>query len=196
MKKIICCLLAVLLLASCCACGKNADAGTGSPEETPAVTSAATPSPAPQNDPDTGTNTAAQTPEPSAEPAETVPEDTQPVAEPDLSAFVGTWFEAIAGRGMMTVTLVDGSPYFEVHWAESAFAYCEYTFLGIPDGTGKLRYENGIKTRVEYTEDAEDGEANRTTVDDTAGTVELSESGSIIWTEDAQPDNPHEFVKD
>ena len=193
MKKFICCLLAVILLVSFCACGKTVNTDTNGTEATPSVTPDASPSPVPTAAPDTGTGTDEQSS--TSEPDKSAPEDTQPVTDMDLAAFVGDWHEAIAGRGMMTVTLEDGNPRFEVRWANSAFEYNVFRFVGIPDGTGVLRYEGGYTEKTEYIMDSE--EESKTTVDDAAsGTVRLTEDGTIIWTEDAQPDNPHEFVKD
>ena len=116
-------------------------------------------------------------------------------AATDPEALVGTWHDAVAGRASMTVTMNDGNPYVEVIWPDSAAAYYVYNFLceDVND-EGKLVYTSGFKGIVEADEE---GNETKKILDESAdGTVELSANGSIIWTEDAAKDDPHEFVKD
>lgn len=109
---------------------------------------------------------------------------------------IGEWSEAVGGRGMMTVTAVDGeenSVYFEVVWSDSASSYHQFRFLGTLNEDGKLVYDNGFVGVVDCDED---GNETKTIIEEEAsGTVELVEDGTMIWTEDAAADNPHEFVR-
>ena len=111
----------------------------------------------------------------------------------DFEDLTGEWHEAISGRGSMTVTLVDGNPYFEVVWSDSATTYHEFNFLTTPTDDGKLVYDAGFKGIVECDEE---GNETKTILDEEAsGTVEITDDGSLIWTEDDVADDPHQFVR-
>lgn len=108
-----------------------------------------------------------------------------------LNAFLGSWHDAIAGRGMMDVIFADGQLVFDVRWSDSASAYYAWTFAGTPDANGVLAYDGGFYGKVEL--DANEKETKTILDEDASGTVEIAADGTMLWTESNET---HEFVKD
>lgn len=110
-------------------------------------------------------------------------------ADPD--AFIGSWHDSIAGRGMMDVTTADGQLVFDVRWSDSASTYYVWTFCGLPDANGVLTYDGGFYGKVEFDENGK--ETKKILDEDASGTVEIAADGTMLWTEKGET---HEFTKE
>ena len=110
------------------------------------------------------------------------------------SAYIGSWHEKNAGRGLMEVTSGDnGYVCFDVKWGDSAAKTYVWTFTGTENEAGVIEYDGGFKGVIET---ANDGTETKTILeDDASGSVEILADGTMVWTEDNSEDGFHEFVR-
>lgn len=110
-------------------------------------------------------------------------------AAEEEDAFLGTWIETIAQRGIIEITKEDGAYKIEVAWPSSAFERSVWNLTGTLNEEGNaIVYKTGSYSVHTFDEEGNFTESeNRVGL---AGTMELRD-GKIYWTEagseDAEP---------
>ena len=96
-----------------------------------------------------------------------------------LDPFIGNWYEEIAGRGQMTVTVDGEKAVFDVVWANSAAEVYKWEFSGTVNEEGVIEYTDGRKYSAVF------DQAGNETVNElsstNSGTVSIDENGNILW---------------
>ena len=99
-----------------------------------------------------------------------------------LDAFIGNWYEQIAGRGLMTVTADGDKAVFNVEWANSASEVYRWEFAGYVNEEGVIEYTDGRKYSAVF-----DQTGNETVSELSAtnsGSVRIDENGDLLWIDD------------
>lgn len=102
-------------------------------------------------------------------------------ADKSLDAFIGTWYEQIAGRGVLTITrsVASGKVNIEASWPDSAFVMHTWDITADFTEDGTLVYTEGKHIVTEFDETGE----SRVIFEDTgeSGSIALNSEGKIIW---------------
>ena len=105
------------------------------------------------------------------------------VKAPDtsLDAFLGSWYEKIAGRGTLTIseTLAPDVVTVEARWPDSAAVVHEWTMTAVLGEDGTLVYEDGYETVTEYDEDGYDWIIDQ--IWDEVGSFSVNDAGELEW---------------
>ena len=123
-------------------------------------------------------------------------QETEPAAAESgsgVSAFLGNWYEPIAGRGYMTVTETEGGCHLQVNRGSSAFEMAAWDIDAVYDeSTGTLSYDSGTYRLLTFAEDGSDTVTEERTVQ---GTLEIDDRGMLLWADNAyENDEPYEFA--
>ena len=105
-----------------------------------------------------------------------------------LAAFCGAWVEQIAGRGNLSIspTLAPGKVKIEASWPESAAVMDTWTMTAALGEDGKLSYENGVFTSVEFDENGEGWEIDSEY--GTSGELSFTSPGVLCWKDSRAAD--------
>lgn len=100
----------------------------------------------------------------------------------DLDAFIGSWYEQIAGRGLMTVTADGEKAVFNVEWSNSASEVYRWEFAGTVNEEGVIEYTDGRKYSAVF--DQAGNETISELSDSNTGSVRIDENGDLLWIDD------------
>ena len=117
-------------------------------------------------------------------------------SDKSLDAFIGTWDEKIAGRGMVTISesAAPKKAVIKATWPDSAAVEHAWIITAALTEDGGLSYENGIHTVTEYDEIGEGRVIAEAT--DESGTFTISDEGELLWHDDnAERDGDSAFIR-
>ncbi|MBR0420457.1 MAG: hypothetical protein IJI66_14945 [Erysipelotrichaceae bacterium] len=114
--------------------------------------------------------------------------------EPDLpraipDEYLGTYYDAIAGRGSLEVSPVA----MVMDWSNSAYEHDTTTFLtDYDEGNKRINYTGATLIRSTYTSETE--HTDETIYDDGTGYFEIKDE-KLIWHDDKAEGEPIEFLR-
>ena len=117
-------------------------------------------------------------------------------ADTSLDAYVGTWAEEIAGRGVVTIekSLAPGKAMIKASWPDSAAVLYTWEMTGRLDEEAGLVYDNGVRTVTEYDESGEGWTVDESW--DESGVFYPNDDGGLCWHEDiSENDEDSVFVR-
>ena len=97
--------------------------------------------------------------------------------------FAGTYYESLAGRGIITITGSADNYKVNVRWAGSAATSAEWNFSGEFDGRGVMHYSNCNKVVSEYDEDGEVSTSEE--YSGGSGYIQITDEG-LLWSDDQE----------
>jgi|GEM_PF-2276599 len=102
-------------------------------------------------------------------------------ADKSLDAFIGTWYEEIAGRAEITVSksVAPGKVNIKASWPDSAYVMHTWDITAELDENGKLIYSNGKHETTEFDENGEGKLIAENTAE--SGSFAINGEGKIVW---------------
>ncbi|MBQ7679322.1 MAG: hypothetical protein IJT34_05685 [Butyrivibrio sp.] len=199
-KRIVLALLTVAMLAVLPGCGKSGDAkdagnGLWQPKEEANVVVPAQE----QKQEEAAAKDTAEAGDKADAKEEAKEETKEEAAAPAASsdAFIGNWYEEIAGRGYMTITAAGDSAHIQVNWSGSASEMsCWQISAQVDAATGDLVYDNGTYQTITFDEDGNDTVTEERPVQ---GRLTLAEDGQkLSWVDNAfeEDPDPSVFIKE
>ena len=107
---------------------------------------------------------------------------TAPTAAPGRIEVSGTFADSIAGRGTIEITGTPALYTVSVRWPNSAFAFSSWSFAGVFDANGVMRYTNAVKTVATF--DDNGMESIDTVYTNGAGTLTYFPSSDTLFWDD------------